>query len=84
MSSTEYTWRDSELRSRPLLALIWAGAGLARFGRELPSLTPSSITAAAAKAAGSDDFGSDSYREPLEVYLRACEAEAELTRSDGS
>ena len=35
--------------------------------------------AAAAKAAGSDDFGSDSYREPLEVYLRACEAEAELT-----
>ena len=42
-------------------------------------MTPSSITAAAAKAAGSDDFGSDSYREPLEVYLRACEEEAELT-----
>ena len=37
------------------------------------------MTAAAIKLAGSDDFGSDSYREPLEVYLRACEDEAELT-----
>ncbi|MGD0746481.1 MAG: sulfotransferase [Acidimicrobiales bacterium] len=79
MSATEYTWRDSELHSRPLLALNWAGARLARFGHPVPSLTPSSVTAAAAKAAGSDDFGSDSYREPLEVYLRACEDEAELT-----
>ena len=79
MSAPEYTWRDSELHSRPLLVLNWAGAGLARFGRERPSLTPSAITTAAAKAAGSDDFGSDSYREPLGMYLRACEAEAELT-----
>ena len=79
MSPTDYTWRDSALHSRPLLVLNWAGAKAARFGRELPSLTPSSIAAAAAKAAGSDDFGSDSYREPLEVYLRACEDEAELT-----
>ena len=34
---------------------------------------------AASKAAGSDDFGTDSYREPLEVFLHACEDEAELT-----
>jgi hypothetical protein len=34
---------------------------------------------AASKQAGSDDFGSDSFREPLEVYLRSCEDEAELT-----
>ena len=79
MSTVEYTWRDSELRSRPIRALNWAGAQVARFGPELPSLSPSSVIAAAAKQAGSDDFGSDSYREPLEVYLRACEDEAELT-----
>jgi Sulfotransferase family len=79
MSTVEYTWRDSELRSRPVRALNWTGAQVARFGHELPSLRPSSVIAAAAKKAGSDDFGSDSYREPLEVYLRACEEEAELT-----
>ena len=79
MSTVEYTWRDSELRSRPLRALNWTGAQVARLGRELPSLSPSSVTSAAAKMAGSDEFGSDSYREPLEVYLRACEDEAELT-----
>jgi hypothetical protein len=79
MNSAEYTWRDATLRSRPLLALNWVGAQLTRVGRDLPSLSPSSVTAAAAKAAGTDDFGSDSYREPLEVYLSACEAEAELT-----
>jgi hypothetical protein len=79
VSALEYTWRDSELRSRPLRALNWTGAKVARFGPELPSLAPSSVTAAAVKMAGSDDFGSDSYREPLEVYLRACEEEADLT-----
>ena len=79
MSTVDYSWRDSELRSRPLRALNWTGAKVARFGRELPSLSPASVTAAAAKLAGSSDFGSDSYREPLEVYLRACEDEAELT-----
>jgi hypothetical protein len=79
MSTVEYTWRDSELHNKPLRALNWTGARLARFGPELPSLKPSSVIAAAAKKAGSDDFGSDSYREPLEVYLRACEDEAELT-----
>jgi Sulfotransferase family len=79
MSSTEYTWRDSELRSKPLRAFNWAGARLARFGPDLPSLAPLSVTASAAKMAGSDDFGSDSYREPLDVFLRACEDEADLT-----
>jgi hypothetical protein len=79
VSTVEFTWRDSELRSRPLRALNWTGAQVARFGPELPSLAPSSVTSAAAKMAGSDDFGSGSYKEPLEVYLRACEDEAELT-----
>jgi hypothetical protein len=79
MSDLEYTWRDSELRSRPLRALNWAGEQLGRVGLERPSLCSSSVTKAAVKAAGSDDFGSDSFREPLEVFLRSCENEAELT-----
>jgi hypothetical protein len=77
--SVDYTWRDSELTSPPLRALNAVGGALARRGRSLPSLTASSVEKAAAKAAGSDDFGTGSYREPLEVYLGACESEAELT-----
>jgi hypothetical protein len=34
---------------------------------------------AAAKTAGSDDFGSDSFRKPLDVFLDSCEKEADLT-----
>jgi hypothetical protein len=75
----EYTWRDSELRSRPLLALNWVGGRLRLVGLDVPSLRPASITKAARKLAGSDDFGSDSFREPLEVFVRSCREEAELT-----
>jgi hypothetical protein len=67
------------LRSKPLRALNEVGAQLSRLGVTRPSLTPSSIVAAAVKSAGSADLGSASYREPLEVFLRACEDEAELT-----
>lgn len=79
MTAAEYTWRDSELRSRPVRAFNAVGAGLARLGFDRPALTPESVVAAAKKAAGSDDFGSDSYAEPLEVFISACHAEAELT-----
>lgn len=73
-----YTWRDSELRSPPLRALNKVGARLSRLG-VVPKLTPSSVVAAAAKLAGSDDLGSDSYRQPLEVFVEACGTEADLT-----
>jgi hypothetical protein len=79
MSQIEYTWRDSELHSRPFLALNWVGGQIGRTGVDLPSLRPASVVRAAARLAGSDDFGSDSFREPLEVFLRACQEEAELT-----
>ena len=75
----EYTWRDSELTSPPLKALNAAGRTVKRLGREVPSLAPAGVVKAAAKQAGSSDLGSDSYREPLEVFLGACESEAELT-----
>jgi Sulfotransferase family len=75
----EYTWRDSELRSPPLRAVNAVGAGLRRLGLDRPALTPDSVAAAAVKQAGSDDFGTASYREPLEVFTAACREEAELT-----
>jgi hypothetical protein len=79
LTDVTYTWRDSELHFMPLRALNGVGAQLSRFGVVRPSLTPASIIAAARKAAGADDLGSDSYREPLEVFLSACTGEAELT-----
>jgi hypothetical protein len=79
LTDVTYTWRDSELHFMPLRALNGVGAQLSRFGVVRPSLTPTSIVAAARKEAGSDDLGSDSYREPLEVFLSACTSEADLT-----
>ncbi len=78
-TTTEYTWRDSELSSPPLKALNAVGHTIKRLGREVPSLSPAGVVRAATKKAGSGDLGSDSYREPLQVFLGACEAEAELT-----
>jgi hypothetical protein len=79
MSVPDYTWRDSELRSRPLRAVNWVGERLERTGVTLPPLTSASVEKAAAKLAGSDDFGGDSFREPLDVFLRSCAEEADLS-----
>jgi hypothetical protein len=79
LTDISYTWRDSELQAKPLRALNAVGARLSRFGVDLPALKPSSIVAAAVKAAGSSDLGSDSYKEPLEVFLASCTADADLT-----
>jgi hypothetical protein len=76
---TDVTYRDAELRSRPIKAVNALGAQLSRTGAQVPSLAPDKVLAAAVKAAGSDDLGSDSYREPLERFLGACGDEAELT-----
>jgi hypothetical protein len=79
MTTVEYTYRDSTMRSRPIRVVNQVGAQLHRVGVDVPSLTPASVVAAAVKAAGSDDLGSDSYKEPLAEFLSACEDEAELT-----
>jgi len=79
VTAVEYTWRDSELRSPPLRAFNAAGSALRKAGLDRPRLTPESVVTAAIKQAGSDDFGTDSYREPLEVFTAACRDEAELT-----
>jgi Sulfotransferase family len=79
MTEVTYTWRDSELKAPPLRLLNGVGAQLSRFGKVVPTLTPHSVMAAATKLSGSGDFGSDSFREPLQVFLESCENEAELT-----
>lgn len=44
-----------------------------------PPLTPDALIAAACEQTGIDDFGSDSFREGLEVYCEAVSAEAQLS-----
>lgn len=74
-----YTFRDAELRSRPLRAVNAVGARLRRAGIDRPSLSVDAVVSAATKQAGSEELGSDSYLEPLTTFLGACEDEAELT-----
>ena len=78
-AGSDVTFRDADLRSRPIQALNALGAQLARTGATVPSLDPDKVVAAAVKAAGHDDLGSDSYRQPLERFLTAAADEAELT-----
>ena len=73
-----YTWRDGKLKSPVLRALNVGGRLLEAVGRR-PSLDPDDLVAAAIKQAGSDDLGSDSYREPLERLTDSLESEAQLT-----
>ena len=77
--TAEVTFRDAELRSPLLRGLNLAGGLLARVGARLPSLEPEAIAAAARARARCEDLGGESYREPLEIYLRALEEEAELS-----
>ena len=72
------TFHDARLRSRALRALNAAGAAARRLGVERPRLSPAEIVAAARREARTDETGGESYREPLERYLRAVEGEAEL------
>ena len=77
--STDFGFRDAELRSPRFKALNRLGDLAVRAGRPLPSLEPESIIAAACKRAGSSEMGSDSYLEPLTQYLASAEEEAGLT-----
>jgi hypothetical protein len=74
----EYSFRDAQLRSAPVRALNRIGSWLEHAGWEGPTLDPDRVVAAAQKLAGATDLGCDSYREPLERYLRAAREEAQL------
>jgi Sulfotransferase family len=79
VTEVSYTWRDSELQAKPIRALNAIGDLVSRLGVDVPKLSPSSVVAAAVKAAGTDQFGSRSYEEPLQVFVQACLDEADLT-----
>jgi len=73
-----YTFHDGKLTSPALRALNALGGGLEKAGF-LPSLDPDKLVASAIAKAGSDDLGSDSYREPLERIVESLETEAGLS-----
>jgi len=73
-----YTFRDGRITSPVLKALNAAGRVAEPLGLK-PSLEPDALVEAAVKAAGSSDFGGDSYREPLERLTQSMEAEAGLS-----
>jgi hypothetical protein len=79
MPETTYTFRDAGLRSPALRAMNFVGGVLSRVGFRRPSLDPDALVGAAIQEAGVSDFGSESFREPLERYVESVEAEADLT-----
>ena len=74
-----YTFRDSGVKPLALRALNFAGQFASRSGDARPTIDAERIRAAASKQAGTDDFGSDSFREPLERYIDALNTDADLT-----
>jgi hypothetical protein len=78
MTAPAYSFRDAKLESRALRALNWAGARLADIGLEVPTLSSEAIIRTAQKRAGCQDLGTDSFREPLDLYLQSAREEADL------
>ena len=64
-------------RPKAIAAFNLLGRGAARFGLR-SNLQPESLIKAARKKTGLQDFGDESFREPLDVLTRAIEAEANL------
>ena len=73
-----YTFRDGELKS-PLIKTLNAAGRLTEWFGRVDRLDVLAIEESAIKAAGSSDFGNDSYREPLERIVRAMNDEANLS-----
>lgn len=80
MTNKVYTFRDAEIRSLPIRALNSVGRPLANMGFEIPRLTTESIIKGAQRRAGQSDLGGDSFREPLDRYLRSVHDEADLNQ----
>ncbi len=71
-----WTHRDAYLHSTPLRAFNRASALV---GSSWPRFVPEAILRDAAKQAGSDDFGPDTVREPLEVLADSIARDARLS-----
>ncbi len=74
----DVTFRDAGIRSPLLRGLNGIGRAAAFVGVR-PALDPDDIVARAVRAAGSDDFGGESFREPLERYVESVEREGRLS-----
>ncbi|MBK7948741.1 MAG: sulfotransferase [Deltaproteobacteria bacterium] len=74
----DVTFRDAGIRS-PLLRGLNGIGRLASVVGIRPRLDADDIVARAIAQAGSDQLGSDSYREPLERYIDSLEDEANLS-----
>ncbi len=71
-----YTYRDAGLDSAPLRAFNRMSAWV---GSRWPRFEPDAIMRDAAKKAGSDDFGTDTVREPLGILAESIDSEAKLS-----
>ena len=69
---------ENPRRPLPIRALNVVGRLLQGAGVEAPALEADALMAKAASRTGLDDFGSESFREGLEVYLRSAREEAKL------
>ena len=78
MTTPSYSFREAELKSPWLRALNWLGARVESIGIDGPKLTSDAVIRAAQSLAGSKNLGGDSFREPLDRYLRAVREEADL------
>ena len=78
MNVKNYTFRDSTLDSTPLKLINGAGNLLQYIGIDTHALQVEKIIDQAISRAKFDDFGSDSFLEPLELYLDSVNCEADL------
>jgi len=79
MSTRTFTYRDAGLHSAPLRLFNRLTAPLGYLGLKWPSLAPEDLLTAARRQTGLEDFGEDTFREPLEVLLQSLEEEASLS-----
>lgn len=71
-----YTYRDGRIQNPVIRGINVVGRVISSVGAKLPSLDPDGIEKAAVTQAQSDNFGSSSYREPLEKFVQSFESEA--------
>lgn len=79
MATPVYTWRDAGLHSRTLRAANRVGDGLRALGLTLPSLSPESLLAAAARRSGLPRLRDASLRAALDVLCESIQREGGLS-----
>jgi hypothetical protein len=78
MTTPSYSFCEAELNSPGLQALNWLGARAESIGIDAPKLTSEAVMRTTQRLARSKKLGGDSFREPLDRYLKAVRDEADL------